>query len=194
MTAELQRHLFTVDDFQRMVKVGILDEHARVELIEGEVVEMPPIGPAHGDVVDFLTESLAATAAELGYMLRVQGSVQINDISQLQPDFALLRRRDRAYRRQLPDPGEILLMIEVSDSTASYDRRVKAPLYARNGVPELWLVNVRAETIEVFRNPSGGAYTFTQIARRGDSVSPSAFPSLSFTVDEILGEGDIHDA
>jgi Uma2 family endonuclease len=190
MTAELQRHLFTVDDFQRMVKAGILDSHARVELIEGEIVDMPPIGPAHGDVVDFLTDTLVATAAELGYLVRVQGSVQINDISQPQPDFALLRRRDRAYRRKLPDSGDILLMIEVSDSSASYDRRIKAPLYARNGVPELWIVNVRSETIEVFRDPSESGYTFTQIARRGDTIIPQALPSLSFSVDEILGPDD----
>ncbi|HEX9641647.1 MAG TPA: Uma2 family endonuclease [Candidatus Krumholzibacteria bacterium] len=187
MTIQMVRHLFTVSDLRRMVEAGIFAEDDRVELVEGEIVEMPPIGSHHSDVADVLTEMFASLAREIGFMTRIQGPIKLDESSQLQPDIALLRRRGRAYRESLPPPDEILLVVEVSDSTLISDQRVKAPLYARHGIPELWIVNLTSDSIEVYREPSVAGYSSRTISGRGEVVSPLAFPTLSFAVDDILG-------
>src|SRR5690606_30935406 len=116
-------------DLRRMVEAGILAEDARVELIDGEIVEMPPLGSHHNDVADVLAEMFSVAARQMGFMTRIQGSIQLNDKAQPQPDIAILKQRNRAYKGSLPLPDDILLVIEVSDSTLISDQVVKAPLY-----------------------------------------------------------------
>jgi len=187
MAVELRRRRFTVEEYQRMAETGILDEDERVELIEGEIVEMTPIGRLHASVVARLT---AVFVTRLGERVVVwpQNSVVLRTRhSQLRPDLALLRARRDFYRTATPEPGDILLVVEVMDSSVARDRRVKLPIYARDGVAEVWLVDVNAETVETCRRPGRGSYRDRRIARRGESVAPLAFPDLELAVAAILG-------
>jgi Uma2 family endonuclease len=187
MAVELKRHRFTLDEYRRMVGAGILTKDDRVELIEGEIVEMAPIGPEHGSVVTRLAHLLvpAVTGRALvwiqcGYDLETRAS-------QFQPDLALLRPRADFYRPGNPDPADALLVIEVMWSSEDRDRRVKLPIYASTATAEVWLVDVAAELIEVYRRPSGMRYEERTVLARSESISPQAFPDLRLAVADILG-------
>jgi Uma2 family endonuclease len=179
-----ERH-FTVDEFQRMAEAGILRADERVELIDGEVVQMMVIGGRHPRCVRDLIE-LFEDRPRRRARLDVQNPVQLSDSQQLQPDVLLLRRRADGYR-SLPKPEDVLLAIEVCDASGGTDRAVKVPLYARHGVRELWLVDLDADVVEVYRQPSADGYRDIQRLRRGDSVSPEALPDFTLAVDAILG-------
>src|SRR5436190_15615228 len=137
MAVTVKRRRFTLDEYHRMGKTGILSEDDRVELIEGEIIEMSPIGSRHAACVDRFNELIARL--RLNIIVRVQSSIQLDDYSQPQPDLALLRRRDDFYSSSLPRPADVLLVIEVADTTLEYDRFVKLPLSAHAGIPEAWL-------------------------------------------------------
>src|SRR5207237_6043230 len=133
MVAGIEKRLFTADELERMVKAGILSEDDRVELIEGEIIKMSPIGKGHAACVDRLTRFFNKAADE-SIIVRGQGPILIDDLLELQPDVALLKGRPDYYQDSLPTPGDILLVIEVADTTVVGDRRVKMPLYARAGI------------------------------------------------------------
>src|SRR4051812_15552639 len=137
---QVTRHRFTVAEYERMGQIGIFSEDERVELVCGEVIEIPPIGERHAACVDFLTQ-LITLRLRRSAIVRVQSSILLDEHSQPQPDIAVLKRRDDFYRRAHPKPEDILLVIEVSDTTLEYDLKVKVPLYARAATPETWLVN-----------------------------------------------------
>ena len=185
----LVRHLFTVDDYHRMVESGILNEDSRVELIEGEIVDMPPIGPWHMSAVDILNERFVQALAGRA-ITRVQSSVRLGQRLEPQPDLALLRHRPDFYRQSDAGPEDVLLLVEVADTTLSYDRDVKLQLYARYGISEVWLVDLNGHLIIVGRTPGPHGYQDVSEVRGADRVSPLAFPDLSLTVDEIVGEAD----
>jgi Uma2 family endonuclease len=186
MAVVLKRRRFTVDEYYRMAEAGILTEDDRVELIEGEIVEMSPIGSHHASQVKRLN---ALFTARLGprAIVSVQDPVRLSRHSEPQPDLALLKPREDFYRRSHPDPGDVLVLIEVMDTTIEMDRRVKLPLYARSGIAETWLVDVNADRIEVYRSPSVDGYRDVRIFRRGESVGLEVFPDITFTVDDLLG-------
>jgi len=184
-TGEVKRRLFTVDDYYRMAEAGILTEDDRVELIEGEVVELPPIGNRHAGRVNRLTELLVRTLGERG-VVAVQNPVRLNEVSEPQPDLAVLERREDFYADSHPGPGDVHLIIEISDPSSLYDRGVKAALYARTGIPELWIVDVGGEVFNVLREPSPDGYRSVIDYRRGDLLSPLAFPDMRLAVDQIL--------
>ena len=187
MAAEpIQRRLFTTREYHAMADAGILHEDDRVELIEGEILQMPPIGSDHAGGVNRL---IALFTSLLGNraVVSVQNPVVLSDISEPQPDLVLLRFRDDFYSREHPTPADILLLVEVSDSSLKFDRDVKAGLYARHGVPEVWLQDVEHSALLVHRDPSPQGYRDVRIFRRGERLAPLAFPDLVLEVDTILG-------
>ena len=185
MALEIAKHVFTVTDFERMAETGILNENDRVELIEGEIIEMSPIGKSHAACVDRFVKLLSRLNDRV--ILRVQGPIQLDDYSEPQPDLALLRPRDDFYSGSLPRPADVLLVIEVADITLEYDRFVKLPLYAHAGIPEAWLASLPADRIEMYSEPVNGAYTFIKHATRGEVIQSSSIDELRLSVDDILG-------
>jgi Uma2 family endonuclease len=181
---QVTRRRFTVHDYHRMGEAGILHEDDRVELIEGEIVEMAAIGTRHFSCVNGLTRLLVRSVGDEA-IVSVQNPVRLNEHTEPQPDLAVLRVRD--YRESLPMPEDVLLLIEVSDTTLRYDRNLKLPLYAQAGILEVWIVDLSGEVIERHTDPSGHSYRHTERARRGDSIECSTLPDLTLTVDDVLG-------
>ena len=180
------RRPITVREFLRMGEVGILDPRDRVELIEGELVAMAPIGANHAGTVIALNAAL--TAATRGRALvSPQNPVQLNDRSLPQPDFAVLVPRADHYRTAHPRPHEVLLLVEVADSSLEYDRDVKRRLYARHGIAELWIVNLAAGNVEVCWSPGTDSYATIIVAGRNDVLEPERLPGARVRVADILG-------
>jgi Uma2 family endonuclease len=186
ITALRPRRRFNVEDYYRMAEAGILGEDDRVELIEGEIVEMPPIGPAHGGGVTYLTNTFARLVED-DAILSVQNPVRLSDLSEPVPDLCLLRPRADFYRESHPRPEDVLLLIEVADSTAAFDRRVKLPLYARAGIREYWIVDIGKGTVEAHREPTSGGYAERKELRPGGRLAPRALPHAILNVGDILG-------
>jgi Uma2 family endonuclease len=186
MSAEVQRRIFNTDEYHRMGEVGILTRDDRVELIEGEIVEMSPIGDPHAGGVNRLNTILNRRIGSSG-IVAVQNPIRLGNYSEPQPDIAVLRPRGDFYSQHRPTVDDVLLIVEVADSSISYDRAVKLPLYAKAGVPEVWLAALPSEIVEVHSQPVNGKYQKIRIARRGDSIAPEQLPTLSISVDEILG-------
>ena len=186
MTVQLLRRRFTVDEYHWMGHVGILGEDDRIELLEGEIVEMAPIGSRHQGTVNRLTELLSSRVSDWA-LVSVQGPVCLAGDSEPQPDLMLLRRRADFYATAHPGPNDVLLLVEVSDTSLEYDREVKVPLHARHGIVEVWLVGLEAGVVEVYRGPTAQGYQEVSQLLRGQSVSSGALPGLELAVDEILG-------
>jgi Uma2 family endonuclease len=186
MRAEITKKLFTVDEYYRMAEAGILTEDDRVELIEGEIIEMSPIGLKHMSCVDRSMDAL--TSAFKGRALvSVQHPLRLNDYNEPQPDIVVLKPRTDYYASKPHTPEDTFLVIEVSDTTLRYDINVKLPIYAALGVPEVWIENLQEELLLVCRNPAGKSYSSKLSLHRGDSVSPIAFPDDVFKVEDLLG-------
>jgi Uma2 family endonuclease len=156
-------------------------------LIDGEIVEMVPIGSLHAAVVDTLISLLIRGLTREQAIVRTQNPIHLDDSSEPQPDVTLVKPRRDFYRAAHPQAEDVLLLIEVSDSTLAFDRLVKLPLYAQAGIPEVWIVDLASGTIEVNRGPSAGGYASQTVAVRGASVSPAGFPKLRLPVEAILG-------
>ena len=170
----LQRHRFTVTDFHRMGEVGILSEDDRLELIDGEIFDMPPIGSQHGGRVNHLNRILTKAVGESA-IVSVQNPIILGDHSELEPDLALLRPRPDFYTDSHPHAPDVLLLIEVADSTLQTDRDIKVPLYARHGIPEVWIVDIRDRRILRFAHPKQGVY---QTLETLDLRQPTPLPGL----------------
>ncbi|HEX8147424.1 MAG TPA: Uma2 family endonuclease [Pyrinomonadaceae bacterium] len=186
MSVQVVKRSFTVAEYRRMVEVGILSEDDRVELIDGEVFEMSPIREPRAASVDVLNEIVRDRLGR-SVIVRVQGPIQLGDFSEPQPDVSILKRREDFYRGAHPRPEDVLLVIEVSDSTLVFDRKVKVPLYARAGIPEAWVVNLPEERVEVYSDPVGGEYQTVRSYARGRRVESHALTSLRISVSKILG-------
>ena len=180
-----QPRLFTIDEYFAMAEAGILGPEERVELIDGVVVTMPPIGNLHNASVDKSNRNLVISVGIRG-IVRTQGSIVLNDRSMPQPDLVLLRERDDFYASQRAGPQDILLLIEVADSSVDYDRNVKLPRYAEAGIPEVWLAILPERVIEVHTEPAGGRYSQMRTFRSGDTISPGCFPDIALSVEDIL--------
>ena len=177
---------FTVDDYHRMGEVGIFHEDDRVELIDGEILQMSPTGDPHVgrviDLNDLVTERLG-TAVHVS----VQNPVRLPPHSEPQPDIVLMARRPGVRASRAPRAEDVLLLIEVADTTLAYDRDVKIPLYAAAGIPDVWIADLQGDRLRVYREPDGIEYRSVQVLARGATIAPLAFPDLQLTVDEILG-------
>ena len=180
------RRPITVDEYHRMGEAGILTEDDRVELIEGELVAMAPIGSDHSGTVNALNH-LLVMAVHGRAVVAVQNPVILDDRSEPQPDFAVLRYRDDHYRRATPRAEDVVLIVEIANSSLNYDRAVKRPLYARRGIPEYWIVNVSGQEVEVCRTPVGDRYDTITRAVRGDVLEPALLPGVTISVDALLG-------
>jgi Uma2 family endonuclease len=183
---EISRYYFTVAEFERMGEAGVFTKDARLELIEGEIIEMSPIGSRHAACVSFLNRFLNRTVGDIA-LVSVQNPVRLNDFSEPEPDIALLRLRDDFYRDAHPTPADVLLIIKVADTTLAYDRQVKAPLYAKAGVAEVWIINLTEEQIEVYADPAGGTYQTAINFRRGEEARSHTIANLAVSVADVLG-------
>ncbi len=157
-------HRLSVADYHCMGETGILGPELRTELIDAEIIELPPIGHPHAGTVKFLA-NLLKEAVGSAAVLAVQDPVWLNDHSEPLPDIALLRPRSD-YRRGHPGPDDVLLLIEVADSSLRYDREVKIPRYARAGIPEVWLVDLGGSALSIYREP--GASGYAQVSKAAD--------------------------
>ena len=184
---EIHRHRFTVEDFAHMGEAGIFGPEDRVELIDGEIREMTPIGPSHAAIVDRLNELLVVRLAGKANV-RIQNPIRLSRYTEPQPDLAVARRRTDYYAADHPNAGDVLLVIEVADSPLLYDRVEKAPRYAGAGIPEAWLVDVAGETVSVYTGPGPEGYADERLLGRGDELASAAVAELRLGVDEIFGD------
>lgn len=168
-----------------MAEAGVLSETDRVELLHGEIVEMTPIHSRHAACVDRLARLFFETAGEQAH-IRIQNPVRIPDHSEPQPDLVLARLRDDGYAGRHPGPDDILLVVEVSDTTAGYDREIKIPLYAAAGIPEVWLVDLPGRAVEVYRDPSGDAFDTRFHRKPGQHLECSGLAGVQISATDML--------
>ena len=185
-TEDPRRHRLTVADYHRMGEVGILEPDARVELIDGEIIDMPPMGFRHSGTVDKLTRLLVTACGEAA-IVRVQSSIRLSNYSEPQPDVALLRPRDDFYTTSPAAPANVLLVIEVAASSQRYDRVVKLPLYARHGIAEVWLMDLEAGRVLRHRQPQGGKYLATDQPDLGSPLEIAALPETRLDLSTLFG-------
>jgi Uma2 family endonuclease len=179
------RHRFSVDDYEQMGAYGILTENDRVELIRGEIVEKMTIGPEHAACVKRLNRLLGPLVGPHA-IVSIQDPIRFPD-SEPEPDVALLVPRDDFYSSGNPGPSDVLLLIEVADTTLDVDRGVKRTLYAESGIHEYWIVNLPEASVEVHRQPSpDGQYQYVRVVTGGDQIEIAALPGLLVAVDQIL--------
>lgn len=171
------RHRMTVSDYHRMAETGILRETDNVELIEGEIIDMAPIGSRHAFVVTRLAGLFTLAAGEK-YLVSTQNPIRMDDHSEPQPDLALLKPGN--YMDHLPGPADILLIVEVADSSIDYDRGVKLELYARHGIPEVWLLDLAGNQLSVHRQPVDGQYRLVDKPEAGEVVRPLLAPEMEW--------------
>lgn len=178
---------WTVDEYDRMIEAGILTENDRVELLRGEIVDMSPIGGPHQSVVLRLNTLLAPIAPDR-FLTSVQGAVRLASVdSEPEPDVALLVPRADFYSEKHPDSDDILLVIEVAQSSLERDRDIKIPLYAEAGIREAWLVDISNGVVQVFSNPTPDGYAECHEFARGTQLSPHLLPDIQLNVSDILG-------
>lgn len=164
MSALPAKHLFTTQEWHHFAAIGFFAPGYRAELIEGEIIDMPPIGTDHGSCVDWLTHYFSKNLPD-SMRFRVQNPITLGDLSEPEPDFSIVHYRSDYYRHAHPTPQDVLLVIEVSDTTLSYDRNTKAPLYATHAMPEYWIINLVEQCVEVYRQPQQGQYREQQVLR-----------------------------
>lgn len=185
---QIRTRRFNVEEYHRMAQTGILGEDDRVELVDGELVEMAPIGARHLACVVFLNHLLVERSGSGGqYFVSVQNPVRLGERDEPQPDLSLLRNRPDPGAAAPPGPGEVLVAIEVADTTLSYDKNVKLPLYARAGIPEAWIVDLGRSTVELHSDPGPDGYRASRSFGAGQRVASSIVEDLSIVVDEVLG-------
>ncbi len=181
------RRRFTVKEYYAMAEAGILTEQDRVELLNGEIIAMPPIGSWHAGHVDRFIRILAGPLLERANV-RVQGPVRLSDVSEPEPDVMLLKPREDDYTGGHPGPEDVLLLIEVADTSVEYDRGAKLSAYARAGIREVWIVSRGERRIYVYTGPSVGGYANVRRVGHGQSIAPKAFPDVVLEIDKVISE------
>lgn len=185
MVVQAPHKKFTSEQYHQMVASGILTERDRVELIEGEIVQMSPIGRKHAACTNRLAELFVLTFSPQA-LVWTQSPICLNEYSEPEPDIALLQRRSDFYLDGKPTSQDILALVEVSDSTIEYDRTEKAPLYARAGIQELWIVDLNRLAIEIYRSPSPEGYQNVRMLQHGEPLAFQALPETAFTIEQLL--------
>ncbi len=186
MLVTMPRKKFTVPEYHRMGEFGILNEWERFELIKGDILCMTPIGSRHASHVGRLNQLFAAKFGREA-LVWVQNPVQLDDSSEPEPDIALLLPRKDFYAARHPTPKDIFLIVEIADTTIRYDRKVKLPLYGKSGIREFWLVDLKAQCVEVYTKPSEHGYDMLKKFRKGAITVAQAFPDTEIEIDDILG-------
>jgi Uma2 family endonuclease len=180
-----KRYRVTVADYHRMGDAGVFDQHRRVQLLQGEIVEIAPVGSHHASITQLLFEHFLRTSKP-GRSVRCQQPITLNDESEPEPDIAVVRGATRDFMERHPSASDVALIIEVAHSTLELDRGVKASLYAEHAIPEYWIVNVAAKTIERYSAPIDGRYTTLSTFAADQIVSPHAMPECSLSLAQLL--------
>jgi Uma2 family endonuclease len=186
MSAVLTHHRLSVDDLYKMLDVGILSEDDRIELIEGELIDMSPMGPLHAGAGDYLEDALRASLQQQAFV-RIQKPIRLDQQNELEPDIAIVKRADDYYRSHHPSPSDVYLLIEIADSSLSKDRKVKLPLYAVHKIPEVWIIDLLDRCLEVYRQPIPAQKSYAVTERHNDgTVAPQQFPEARIEVTGIF--------
>jgi len=188
---ESARKLFTTDDVLKMAEAGLFGPEERIELIDGEIIEMTPVGDRHIMCVNrataFFSEAFGRTA-----IVSIQNALRLNIHNMPQPDVVVFKPRADFYASGAPTPADVLFLVEVSDSTIRRDRSIKLPRFATYGIPEVWIEDLNHDLILVYRDPEENQYRTQFTVRHGDSISPLAFPNTTFLVDDLIGQEPSH--
>jgi Uma2 family endonuclease len=179
------KHRFSVKEYYRMAETGVLHPDARVELLDGEIIDMSPVGPFHGGVVSRLTRLFTLLSKDR-WLLGPQNPLRLNDHSEPEPDVMLLKPAPDDYTTRHPQPEDVSLLVEISDSSLAIDVEKKLPLYGRAGVAEVWIVNLEETLLGVYREPHFNGYASKAVLRAGDQARPLAFPDAVVDVAELL--------
>ena len=182
---ELLRRRFTWEEYHQMAETGILGPEDRVELIEGEIIQMTPIGRRHAACVAELTRRLVPAVGDRA-LLWPQNPVRLPRDTEPQPDIVLLRPRADRYTRDSAHAEDVLLLVEVADTSYRYDRGIKLPLYARAGVAEMWIIDLAHDVVEVYREPTATGYAFSERVTLGGRVAPAALPDVVLAIDDAF--------
>ena len=182
---QLLRKKFTITEFEQMAETGIIKDEDRIELIEGELIEMGKIGKRHAACVDRLNDLFRDKFGKR-VLVRSQNPIQLSDYSQPQPDLAILTRKSDYYETAHPTPDDIFLLVEVADTTIKFDQEIKIPLYAKHNILEVWLVNLNQEIVEVYYQSNINSYTTKKIFTKKQIISPISFPEIKINVSEIF--------
>ena len=185
MPVALSRRRFTADEYQRMGQAGILSEDDRVELIDGEIIAMTPIGPRHCASVDRANRAFVTKAGDTA-IVRVQGAVRLDFFTEPEPDLVLLKPRSDFYASRHPGASDILLIVEVADSSIDYDLNLKGRLYAESGILEYWVANLNEDVVMCFSSPEHGVYQTVRQCRRGETIAPSLLPACQIPAHDLL--------
>jgi len=181
------RHRLNVEDFYRMAEAGIFGEDDRIELIDGDLIDMAPIGQAHAGIVNALANALYK-ACEGKAIVSAQNPIRLDRASEPQPDLAVLRPRADFYATgEPPGPDDVLLLVEVADTSLNFDRVVKLPLYARAGIAELWIFDIKRRVVDAFKGPSGNGYAETITYRAGETVGLACAPDIAVKLNLVFG-------
>lgn len=179
------QHRFSVEDYYRMAETGVLRPGKRMELLDGKIIDMSPIGPFHGGIVNRLSR-LFNQLSNNRWLVSAQNPLRLDEYSEPEPDVMLLKPATDDYTSRHPRPDDVFLLIEVSDTTLDFDRDTKLPAYGRAGVVEVWIVNLNETTVEVYREPNFTGYGSKVILRVGDQAKPLALPDVAVDVAELL--------
>lgn len=176
---------FTVNTYEKMLEKEIFTPQDRLELINGEIIEMSPIGLQHATTVIRFT-NIFPLFFQNKALVSVQNPITLNDYSQPEPDLVLLKSRDDFYEQKRPTAEDIFLLVEVSDSTLKYDQEIKLPIYAQNNIMETWIINLNNHSVEVYRQPKNGHYQQVQIFTKKDTISCLAFPEIILKINQLI--------
>lgn len=183
----VHRHRLTVEEYYRMAEVGLLPPDTRVELIDGEIIDMAPIGNRHAGVVDHLAELMVA-ATRQRTQVRIQNPLRLDQSSEPAPDLVLLKRRPDKYKGAHPSPADSLLVVEVSESSLQFDLKKKLPLYARHGIPEVWIVELAAPRVHFFHAPHEAGFVHTSSTPKPGLVRLQASPDIGVDLTGLLDD------
>jgi Uma2 family endonuclease len=185
MQSHLRKRLITADEYERMGEASVFPPNARLELLAGEIFQIPSVSPLHAGVVTYLGMLLHRASRE--WIVSIHNPIRLDGFSEPQPDVTLLRWREDFYRGAHPTPTDVLLVVEVADTTVFTDRTIKIPLYARAGISEVWLVNLPDEQIEIYTKPAGETYESVAQFGRGERTQSPTVAGLSVSVSELFG-------
>ncbi len=181
----IKRRQISVDEYYRMAEVGLIGPDERVELIEGEIIDMAPIGSDHASFVIQLNGLLVKAVQDKGFV-SVQNPIRLSNRSEPEPDFAVLKPRADFYRKQLPIAADTLLVVEVCNTSERYDREIKLPLYASHGIPEAWIISIEHKTLSIYRTPTDDRYQYEQTTDAPGMITLFAVPEVSVDLGTLL--------
>ena len=187
MVLQTIRRQITVEEYHRMGEAGIFRDNERLELIDGEIVKMTPIGSRHAHCVNRMTEFLITHLGSRA-MVSIQNPVCLGKYSEPQPDIAIIKRSEREYITRHPGVSDVYLIIEFAESSIDFDHDVKLPIYAKAGIHEVWIVDLVSECVEIYQEPTSAGYKQMNTKKTSDTFSPSSFSDITVTVNRVLGK------